>query len=473
VQRGDEPGVARGADSQHYDVAIVGAGPAGSVCALAHAQKGARVALFEASLDRPSRLAGEWLHPPALRMLQQVGIHFDTPAEASMTDGFMVFPEDGSEPILLPYPDGSRGIACEHGVLVARLRDAVVDEPNIDLIPGRVHTVDDGGVAFTRSGVEESMTAGLIVGADGQRSVVRRSLGLTQKPTTCSRMLGFELDGVPLPMEGYGSVVCGAPGPIFIYRLRENTVRINVDIPLRFAPRETTDLLLGSYAPLLPEAIKPEFTKMVHERGYHSTANTLSPRVSYGAPRRLLIGDAAGHYHPMTAVGLTLSLGDALAGAESEDFRDFVTRRFKEIRAPEMLALAFYEMMVDQRDEAVAVRHSVYRMWRENDRKAQQSMRLLGCEDTSEYSLGFVGATTVMQAAFRTIPRSINPREWRRASRTISSLVMRIWWFIRGVSQLRRARADGEATKREFLDAMERALPTSMRSDDRSSGPRD
>ena len=390
-----------------------------------------------------------------------------------MTDGFLVFPEDGSEPIRLPYPDGSRGIACEHEILVSRLREAVADESNIDLMPDRVHAVDDHRVTFTRSDGEQSVAAGLIVGADGRTSVVRRSLGLTERPTTCSRMLGFVLDGVPLPMEGYGSLVCGGPGPVFIYRLRENSIRVNVDVPLRFPPRETTDLLLESYAPVLPEAIRPEFTKMVHEGGFHSTANTMSPRISYGSPRRVLIGDAAGHYHPMTAVGLTLGLGDAMAVAESEDFRDFVARRFREIRAPEMLALAFYEVMADQRAEAVALRRSVYRMWRGNSGKAERSMRLLGCEDTSEFKLGFVGATTVLQAASATIPRSIKPGDWRRASSTLSSLAVRIAWFVRGVWRLRRARATGRATKRGFVDAMARALPSTMPPRERSSAQHD
>ena len=39
----------RDATADSYDVAIIGAGPVGSLCALAHARKGARVALLEAN----------------------------------------------------------------------------------------------------------------------------------------------------------------------------------------------------------------------------------------------------------------------------------------------------------------------------------------------------------------------------------------------------------------------------------------
>ncbi len=404
-------------------------------------------------------------------MLQQVGIRFDVPAQASMTDGFVVFPEDGSEPIVLPYPDGSRGIACEHESLVRLLRETAISERGIDFIPDRVHAVDDHRVTFTLDDREQSVTADLIVGADGQRSVVRRSLGLITKPTACSRMLGFELNGLSLPREGYGSIVCGGPGPIFVYRLSEQSIRVNVDIPLRFPPRQTTDLLLDSYAPVLPEEIRSEFREAVIERRYHSTANTLSPRTSYGTPRRVLIGDAAGHYHPMTAVGLTLGLDDAIAVTESADRREFEAGRFKAVRAPEMLALAFYEIMVDQRSEATALRRSVYQLWRSNHRVTEQAMRLLSCEDTSERSLGLVGARTVAQTVAATIPRSRSTREWRQAGSSVYSLAVRIGWFLRGVWLLRRGRATGEARKQQFLELMARGLPTSMRAKDPSNRP--
>lgn len=403
-------------------------------------------------------------------MLRQIGIRFDVPTQASITDGFTVFPEDGSDPIRLPYADGSHGIACEHEYLVSRLHEAMANEPSIDLIPERVRAVADRRVTLARDGVEASVTADLIVGADGRRSVVRRSLGLATKPKTCSRMLGFLLQGVTLPVEGYGSLVSGAPGPMFIYRLGEDSVRINVDVPLRFPPSHTTDLLLNSYAPVLPEDMRPKFEEMVRDRRYQSTANTLSPRVSYGRPGRVLVGDAAGHYHPMTAVGLTLGFSDAIALAESEDHRRYLARRMRGVRAPEMLALAFYELVVDHRAEAAALRRSVYRMWRRNGGRARQSMRLLSCEDTSEYSLGLVGATTVMQAALGTIPRSLRPRDWRRAGGILSSLAVRIAWFVRGVWHLRAARGDHETAKKRFLDAMARALPASMPSP-RRSGP--
>ena len=76
-----------GATLRHYDVAIVGAGPVGSLCALAHARKGARVVLLEANPKASKRLAGEWLHPPAARMLRDFGITLDAQPRSATGQG--------------------------------------------------------------------------------------------------------------------------------------------------------------------------------------------------------------------------------------------------------------------------------------------------------------------------------------------------------------------------------------------------
>ena len=443
----------------------------GSLCALAHARKGARVALFEANPTGHSPLKGEWLHPPASRILEQVGVRFDTQAHA--TKGFVVFPEDGSEPIPLNYPEGSHGLVCPHETLVLRLREAANNEPNVDFIPTRARPIHDGSVRYVWNGVEESLAADRIIGADGRGSLVLRLLGLTTKPTVLSRMIGIRLNGVKLPMEDYGHIFCGGPGPMFIYRLGEDSVGTIVDIPREFAGRHAPDLLLNSYAPWLPVDIRSPFVEALHQGRFQLAGNAIRPRLSYGSPRFVVIGDAAGHYHPMTAVGLTLGFGDAMTLAENEDFGDFVAERFRQTHAPEMLAMGFYEVFADHRAEAVALRHAVYRIWRKGGENADRSMRLLACEDTSGTRLGFIGAVAVTLAVAGTIPRSISPRAWRRAGSIIHRLTFRIGWFLKAVWQLRRSRARGDLQNAQFHDDLARAFLASTPPQDSFSQPPD
>ena len=453
-----------GAPVRRYDVAIVGAGPVGSLCALAHARKGARVVLLEANPNASGRLAGEWLHPPAVRMLADLGIDLDMQSRSSQGRGFVVFPDDGSDPIVLPYRDGTHGLACEHALLVSRLREAVGNEPLIDLMVGaRARGVEDERITFTCNGAERSLNVARIVGADGRASVVGRSLGLSTKVPTCSRMLGTILQDVSLPLEGYGHVVCGGPGPMLMFRVGEHAVRVIVDVPAHCSPQDWIGLL-PAYAGWLPEALRPAFVEAVRERRFHAAANAVRPRVTYGSPRRVLIGDAAGHYHPLTAVGMTLGFGDAVELAEGEDFQRFTTKRFLATRAPELLALGLYEVFVDHRSEARALRQAIYRRWRETPAVRDQTIGLLACEDTSVTHLSRSFCATVFRAVAEEIPRSHDRLLWRRARESLGPLAVRLGWLLRGTRQLHRARSAGGANDVRMRATLARAFLASMQS---------
>ncbi len=448
----------------HYDVVIVGAGPTGSLCALAHARKGVRVALLEANPNASKRMAGEWLHPPAVRMLHDVGIRLDTQARSTTGKGFVVFPEDRSEPIVLPYRDGFHGLACEHATIVSKLREAIARNPNVDYIPhARVRSVEDEMVTFSRNGTAETVSAVRIVGADGRASVVRRSLGLSIKPRTCSRMVGVTISGVDLPLEGYGHVLCGGPGLILMYRLGEQCVRVIVDVPSDgWTPGDRIGFLSDSYTGLLPETLRSAFVEALQTGQFHSAANELSPRVTYGSPRRVLIGDAAGHYHPMTAVGMTLGFGDALTLAESKDFHDFVSKRFQATHTPELLAMELYEVFADHRPEAVAIRRAIYRRWRTSAAFRNRTMSLLVCEDISVIRMSFAGGAMVFQAFAGMIPRSCNQFAWRRARDVVHALTVRLLWLLRGVMHLHKAKGEGGEKGDQTRDILARALLVSI-----------
>ena len=458
----------------HYDVAVVGAGPVGSVCAIAHARRGYRVALFEANPSASNRLAGEWLHPPAARILSDLGISAETQDQSTAGEGFAVFPEDGREPIALPYASGSRALVCEHSALVSSLREAAGNEPGVELrMHARVDAVEDGQLTYSQNGTSETVTAERIVGADGRSSVVRRSLGLTAGAMTCSRMIGLTLEGASLPLEGYGHVISGAPGPMLIYRLGDDRIRAVVDIPLHYAPRDWKGLLSDSYARWMPEQLRHAFLDAWSDERVHAAANVVNPRVTYGTSQRVLIGDAAGHYHPLTATGLTLGLGDAVALAGSEEFRDFRNQRFDATRVPELLAMGLYEAFADHRAEAAALRQAMYGRWRRSGAVRARTMRLLACEDTSVGSLSREFSTTVAWALKTTVPRTVNPAAWRQFFGVARGMGNRFGWLMQAGWHLHSVRrAEGSQPERA-TETLAHAFLTSMPSmSSRSVEPR-
>ena len=446
--------------SQKYDVAIVGAGPVGSVCALAHARKGARVALLEANPNASARLAGEWLHPPAVKTLRDIGIDIDSLSSSSPAVGFMVFPEDGSDPIELPYPDGSLGVTFDHALLVSTLREAIEDEVNIDFISrARVNAIEDELVTFSRDGSEGSISAVRVVGADGRASIVRKSLALSMNPMICSRMLGVTLQDANLPFEGFGHVVLGGPGPILLYGLANGCIRAHVDVPLdRWTSRDRIGFLSESCAGMLPGDLGSAFVEALQAGRFHAAANQLRPRVTYGNSRRVLIGDAVGHYHPMTAVGMTLGFGDALALAENDDFRKFNAERFHAVRVPELLAMGLYEVLADHRAESVVLRNAIYQGWRMNSAYRDRTMRILACEERSLSGMVSTFCRTVARAMSQELLFAIRRFAWPRSWAIFRAITVRLWWFQLGIRQLREAFKEGREESAKTRENLARAF---------------
>ena len=447
-----------------YDIAIVGGGPVGSFCALAHARKGARVALLEANPKAAQRLAGEWLHPPAVRMLQSVGVSLDGRQGFFPGKGFVVFPEDRSESILLPYPADSEGLVFEHSALVSCLHEAAENESGIDIYRhARARAIEDEGIVFNFNGAERLLQAGRIIGADGRASIVRQSLNLRAERMTCSRMVGVVVEGVRLQHEEFGYVVLGPPGPILTVPLGNGRVRIIADMPLEFwTPRNRIGVLLESYAGYLPEDLGSAFVDALRSGKYQAAANELRPRMTYGSSRRVLIGDAAGHYHPMTAAGMTLGFADALALAEGGDFRKFANRRLKETRAPQLLAMGLYEVFRDHRLESSVLRQAVYRNWRASKLIRTRTMRLLACDDASVTRLGAAFSATVLTGVAGELWRRHGLLTRRRAQGMIRELAVRLLWLVRGVRELKKARSPGGVDEKSVLDKLSGAFLVTM-----------
>ncbi len=429
-----------------YDVAIVGGGPVGSVCALAHAQKGSRVVMLEANPKSAYRLAGEWLHPPAVRILEELGVQLDIECEEPIGKGFAIFPEDGTEAIRFPYSKEVRGFSCEHSTLVASIRKTVTNQSNIDfLVDARAVTVEDGRIEYTYQGANETIHASRIIGADGQASIVRQSLGLSVSPKIISQTVGIILNDVELPLEGYGHVFLGGPGPILIYRLSEGQVRLISDIPQdRTSPSDRISFLLDSYTDILPDTIKPSFMEALRTKKFQIAINKVRPHVTYGSSKRILIGDAAGHYHPMTAMGMTFGFGDAVALAEHEDFKIFTRKRFRETHTPSFLAMGLYEVFADYHSEAVAIRHAIYSRARSSAGFRSRTIRLLACDDTSAIRMNIAFFGTVVQAVCNLIPFSLNKLAWKKSYATSQALCSRLWWLLMTIKQLYKVKYRGE-----------------------------
>jgi len=380
--------------SVKFDVVVIGAGPAGATAAIAQAQRGRSVLLLEANPNAADRLAGEWLHPRAVRVLSALGVELD--ASASPSDGtvggfdsgrgFVVHPDDGSEPVVLPYGKAGRGWSGEHRALVDRLRTAARAYPNVSYRCGARVTAIAGQRVTIRSAdvaCEQQVDAALVIGADGRTSVARRALGLAPETSTVSRMAGLRLASVELPRPGFGHVFLGGPGPILAYRITHDHVRLCVDVP----PGVSTDpaTLHEAYACALPEDMRAAFRHALSNGQIQWAANQTRLRRSLGRPGLVLIGDAAGFQHPLTALGMTMGILDALELAEQDDFEAWRSARRSSARVPELLASVLYDVFKSGADTAQGIREGMFQTWRKRSDERNRTMQYLAAEESRRW----------------------------------------------------------------------------------------
>lgn len=457
-------------DYQSADIVVIGAGPVGCVTALAFAQQGSRVLLLEGNPRSSHRLAGECLHPTGVRILEVLGLE-SLVRSSYPGHGFAVFPPDGTTPILLQYPDNGTGLTCEHSVLVSTLRSAAASHANIDLLPGaHALAIDAQQVHFEMPASEQrTATADLIVGADGRSSLARRSLGLTDRRRYVSSMAGVLLDDVDLVHEGFGQVLLGGPGPILACRIGPRRVRLFLDVPPGRMQKDP-DSLHKAFEPALPEIWRGPFRHALADRPITWASNQTRSRMHYGRPGLALVGDAVGHYHPLTAVGMTLGFMDGYYLAQCKSFADYRRVRTSQSGAAELLAHSLYRVFTQDDDASLALRNAIFQTWRHSSGECRRTMRLLSGEeaDTAQFHRAFLrvlvlGAQQVLQDTLRTM-------DWSQAARALKGFAWWLSWLATGEAEMAGDEAAPVDDHRFRLRNVLRPLARLARQDDKATG---
>jgi phytoene/squalene synthetase/2-polyprenyl-6-methoxyphenol hydroxylase-like FAD-dependent oxidoreductase len=465
------------ASRSSYDVAVIGAGPVGSATAIAFARQGARVVLLEADPRAARRFAGEWVHPTGIEVLDELRIGRLDGARPRTGYGFVIFPDDRSAPIEMPY-GGGIALSAEHHAIVEAIRDAARDVDAIEFvtfaktvgIEGNLLRCEDreGGGSF-------EVRADRIVGADGRASIVRTAMSLPERSTLLSYMAAVELH-LPvggdheLPCEGFGHVILGGPGPALFYRISDELVRGCLDVPVSFGARARTPAFLwDAFHPVLPPQLLPAFRAALARGPSGWAANRFRPRADFGKGQYALVGDAVGHVHPMTAIGITMGLLDARALARSDgDLEKYAHERRGYI--PELLSNALYHCFRREDASATEVRRAMFRTLRASEAERKRTMQILAASDPRRRSFGSAFLKIAAQAIGTTVSETSKAGDWSRLGTALSQYGEWMQWpaavaIPRRVSAL--YRGDSSATHPiPLLGKLIRAEPLAAPEDD-------
>jgi squalene monooxygenase len=152
---------------------------------------------------------------------------------------------------------------------------------------------------------------------------------------------------------------------------------------------------------VLPPTLLPRFREALESGTVQWASNQFRTRrcdAHYGRGRTVLVGDAVGHFHPLTTVGLALGFADGECFARNSSLRSYRRERAARSRVPELLSELLYEAFTRRDDGTLALRRGIYELWRTDPAQRDRTMRLLAADETRLWSFGAAFLTVVGHA---------------------------------------------------------------------------
>ena len=310
---------------QHYDLAIVGGGLAGSALAIAMARGGSSVFLIERDAEYRDRVRGEWLAPWGVTDARKLGL-----LDILDAAGAHVLPAiagRSGRPLHEETPEGDLARTFFHPTLQQALIDEAEAAGATIARPARVREVTpasgDGqpSLRFDFEGDSHEVSARLVVGADGRTSLVRTALGKPAREHRSERMLtGVRLANVGGdPEMGYLIVNAELGNLTALFPQGDGHARAylfthEADASAYRGEEGFRHYIDGSIAVGLPAEVVAHATAAGPLAAFSASDSWIAEPHGNGL---VLIGDAVGMSDPTWGMGMALLFRDARVLSEA------------------------------------------------------------------------------------------------------------------------------------------------------------
>jgi flavin-dependent dehydrogenase len=308
------------------DVIVVGAGPAGAVAATVLARAGAHVRLLDRAWFPRDKLCGDTMNPGAIAELERLDLARPLDGVGTTIEGMRVTGPGGVS-VESRYPAGLRGRALLRRDLDwALVQQAIAAgarfEPSLPVYRAIVEESAGArkvsGVVVGVHGRERVLRAGATIAADGRRSTLAFSLGLSRHPRAPRRWaIGGYLEGAS-GLTSFGEMHIRKGLYIGVSPVPDGRANVCVVRPSRPADaplRDPARLLMSELAR------DPELRERFARARLIKPPTVLGPLAvepsGVTIDGLLLAGDAGGFIDPMTGDGLRFAVRGGVLAADA------------------------------------------------------------------------------------------------------------------------------------------------------------